>query len=168
MDQCEEEIKCFICRSPPRYAVLLECFRSKTHGGNRNQLCRTYLCGTRAKGVGLSCINSYLADYVRKKYDCLAKWVEREGRLEFLDGSNEDDKRKIADCEICRGDVRGVMVVMPHRDYYNSLVTECDFDGCNFEGNQEAMIDHLEQVHHTFLEMEDPWEDLFEHVTKEM
>ncbi|KAM7279228.1 hypothetical protein ACFE04_006362 [Oxalis oulophora] len=168
MEEYDEQIKCVICRSPPRNAVLLECFKIKTHGGCRNQPCKTFLCGTCPKGKGLSCINSYLAEYVRKKDDCLAKWVECEGRLEFLDGSTEADRRKIADCEICRGDVRGVLIMMPYRDYYNSLPTECDFDGCDFEGNIEDMMDHLHQIHRTYFQMDDAWEDFFEHARNKM
>lgn len=121
-----EEARCPICMDHPHNAVLLLC--SSAEKG-----CRPYMCDT-----------SY------RHSNCLDQFCKSGGgRME--EPFRESHIRSLGDqllgCPLCRGQVRGCVVIKAARQFMDSKPRSCSLETCCFNGTYMELRKHAREEH---------------------
>lgn len=126
-----EEVRCPICMDHPHNAVLLMC---SAHGKG----CRAYMC-----------------DSSRRHSNCLDQFRKTSPACKLFDISDEERPLEMGGnsatlhCPLCRGKVRGFIVVKPARDFMNSKSRSCSLETCGFSGTYSELRKHARLEHPT-------------------
>ncbi|CAM8901396.1 hypothetical protein QQ045_009684 [Rhodiola kirilowii] len=118
-----EDATCSVCMECPHNAVLLLC-------SSHDKGCRPYMCGTSLRFS--NCLDQY-----KKAYTKVAS----------MDDEPSENEMTALACPLCRGQVKGWVVVEPARKHLNSKKRSCMQDGCSFTGTYKELRRHVRSEH---------------------
>ncbi|OVA10960.1 Protein of unknown function DUF1644 [Macleaya cordata] len=133
-----EDATCSVCMDYPHNAVLLLC-------SSHDKGCRPYMCGTSYRYS--NCLDQFKKAYTK---------VTSPPHAEPWQGSNDNssvgsltEKCEVMElaCPLCRGQVKGMTVVEPAREYLNAKKRSCTQDNCTFVGTYKELRKHVRQEH---------------------
>ncbi|CAI9293347.1 unnamed protein product [Lactuca saligna] len=120
-----EEAKCPVCMEHPHNAILLLC---SSHSNN----CRPYMCDTSRRHS--NCFNQF-----RKSFVTPATTSEPPSTATFQESKMV--------CPLCRGQVKGWVVVEAAREFMNAKSRSCSSGTCEFSGTYSDLRRHARVVH---------------------
>lgn len=139
-----EEARCLICMEHPHNAVLLLC-------SSRDKGCQPYMCDTSHRHS--NCLDQFCkssAVGAQQDEDNVSGAVFRRGSwaqaLSDATRSHVQQQPELA-FPLCRGHVRGWIVVKAARNLMNSKTRSCALETCNFSGNYAELRKHARHEH---------------------
>ncbi|KAF6147328.1 hypothetical protein GIB67_025887 [Kingdonia uniflora] len=122
-----KDATCSVCMEYPHNAVLLLC-------SSHSKGCRPYMCGTSYRYS--NCLDQYKKAYT--------KAISANNSI--LSSSKSGEVMELA-CPLCRGQVKGMTVVEPARNYLNAKKRNCTQDSCSFIGKYKQLRKHVREEH---------------------
>lgn len=119
-----EDATCSVCMEFPHNAVLLLC-------SSHDKGCHPYMCGTSLRFS--NCLDQYKKAYTKV------------GAMD--DEPSEKSEMTELACPLCRGQVKGWVVVEPARKHLNSKKRSCMQEGCLFSGTYKELRRHVTSEH---------------------
>uniref|UniRef100_A0A7N0RG40 Uncharacterized protein n=1 Tax=Kalanchoe fedtschenkoi TaxID=63787 RepID=A0A7N0RG40_KALFE len=119
-----QDATCSVCMECPHNAVLLLC-------SSHDKGCRPYMCGTSLRFS--NCLDQYKKAYTKV--------------TSMDDEPSEKCEMSALACPLCRGQVKGWVVVEPARKHLNSKRRSCMQDGCSFAGTYKELRRHVRSEH---------------------
>ncbi|KAL7593124.1 hypothetical protein Lser_V15G33050 [Lactuca serriola] len=120
-----EEARCPVCMEHPHNAILLLC---SSHNNN----CRPYMCDTSRRHS--NCFNQF-----RKSFVTPATAAEPPST------ATVQESKMV--CPLCRGQVKGWVVVEAAREFMNAKSRSCSSGTCEFSGTYSDLRRHARVVH---------------------
>lgn len=120
-----EEARCAVCMEHPHNAILLLC---SSHNNN----CRPYMCDTSRRHS--NCFNQF-----RKSFVTPATTAEPPST------ATVQESKMV--CPLCRGQVKGWVVVEAAREFMNAKSRSCSSGTCEFSGTYSDLRRHARVVH---------------------
>ncbi|PIA31150.1 hypothetical protein AQUCO_05200032v1 [Aquilegia coerulea] len=137
-----EDATCSVCMEYPHNAVLLLC-------SSHEKGCRPYMCGTSYRYS--NCLDQFKKAYTKVTSPPRGHhWHELANNPSAGLGSNLlSEKCEVLElaCPLCRGQVKGMTVVEPAREYLNAKKRTCTQDDCSFNGTYKELRKHVKQEH---------------------
>ncbi|XP_077212063.1 uncharacterized protein LOC143847206 isoform X2 [Tasmannia lanceolata] len=154
-----EEARCPVCIEHPHNAVLLHC-------SSHDKGCRPYICDTSYRHS--NCLDqfrkafsespsaptphessSYLSSNVthtRSPGQNIVMHQEDEGHNLQPVPCEGEEKPKLS-CPLCRGEIKGWIVVDPARQFLNAKTRSCSHESCAFSGTYAELRKHARVEH---------------------
>ncbi|OIT28571.1 PREDICTED: uncharacterized protein LOC109212471 [Nicotiana attenuata] len=139
-----EEAMCPICMEHPHNAVLLLC-------SSQDKGCRPYMCDTSYRHS--NCFDQFCkssAVGAQREGDNISGSAYRRGSWgRALSGAPRSHVQQQPElvCPLCRGHVKGWIVVEAARNFMNSKTRSCALETCNFTGNYVELRKHARSEH---------------------
>ncbi|CAH9056443.1 unnamed protein product [Cuscuta epithymum] len=136
-----EEARCPICMEHPHNAVLLLC--SSLENG-----CRPYMCDTSYRHS--NCLDQFCKSFAARQpiLPPTSATSSHRGRMERLMHAHI---RSLGNqqlvCPLCRGQIKGCVVVEAARGLMNSKTRSCSRETCDFTGTYVELRKHAREEH---------------------